>query len=197
MKTTATTTLALLIATLGYAEIIVMQNPQPSRADVEEIREKRRAIRNATLEEKVDYLLDRAEITDLITTYAYSVDTRDWPLHDSIFTEEIAMGSGESSGKILSAKRVEILDRFFEKFSATQHLGFPLAIHIDGDTAYAVASLHARHFNESGDPATNTLLFGQYEYWLIRTDDGWRISRMALVNRTRHPTSAAMRDPSE
>ncbi len=189
---------ALLIALVlalsineGLSQVLVRANPQPSRADVATLRAKRQAIRHASLEEKVNYLLDRAEIADLVTAYAYSVDMRDWVLHDSIFTEEVEVGSPGESNKILSAKRVEALEQFFKKFTATQHLGFPLTIDIEGDRAYVTASLHARHFNEDGDPAKNTLLFGQYEYWLVRTETGWRINRFALVNRTRFQTTVA------
>ncbi|MDG2167951.1 MAG: nuclear transport factor 2 family protein, partial [Opitutales bacterium] len=64
-------------------------------------------------------------------------------------------------------------------------------IMIEGDTAYASASLHARHYDENGDPIDNTLLFGQYEFWLERTSEGWKINKLAQVNRTRINTSEA------
>ena len=34
------------------------------------------------------YLLDRLAIADLLTTYAHAVDTRDWDLFRSVFTDE-------------------------------------------------------------------------------------------------------------
>jgi len=167
------------------------RHPQASRITAEAWRSARQEIRSASLEAKIEYLLDRAEIEDIITTYAYSVDTRDWPLHGEIFKESFLDGAA-AKRKVDNQKRLEKLDKFFQRFTSTQHLGFPLVIQIEGDTAYATASLHARHYDESGDPMDNTLLFGQYEFWFERTPEGWKISKLAQVNRTRINTSEAI-----
>ena len=169
----------------------VPNHPQASRITPEAWRAVRQNIRSASLEEKIDYLLDRAEIEDIITTYSYSVDARDWPLHGEIFEDTFQQRGGDRYRDTDNQKRLEKLDKFFQRFTSTQHLGFPLAIQIDGDTAYAVASLHARHYDESGDPLDNTLLFGQYEFWLERTSEGWKVNKLAQVNRTRINTLEA------
>ena len=161
---------------------------QPSRITPEAWRSARQEIRSASLEAKIDYLLDRAEIEDIITTYAYSVDTRDWALHGEIFKDSFKNGA-DGKREIKNQERLKNLDRYFQRFTSTQHLGFPLVIQLEGDTAYATASLHARHYGESGDPKDNTLLFGQYEFWFERTPEGWKVSKLAQVNRTRINTS--------
>lgn len=167
------------------------KHPQPSRITAEAWRTARQDIRSASLEAKIDYLLDRAEIEDIITTYAYSVDTRNWPLHGEIFKESFQQRRGEEYRDTDNQQRLKGLDKFFQRFTSTQHLGFPLMIQIEKDKAYAVASLSARHYDESGDPMDNTLLFGQYEIWLERTSEGWKINKLAQVNRTRINTSEA------
>lgn len=182
----------LLLPTSLIGELPPVPNhPQPSRITAEAWRSARQEVRNASLEAKIDYLLDRAEIEDIITTYAYSVDTRNWPLHGEIFKDTFQQRRGVGYQDTDNQQRLKSLDKFFQRFTSTQHLGFPLMIQIDGDTAYAVASLHARHYDESGDPMDNTLLFGQYEIWLQRTTEGWKISKLAQVNRTRINTSEA------
>ena len=182
---------ALFLSTSLVAQSQVPQHPQPSRITAEAWRTARQEIRSASLEEKIDYLLDRAEIEDIITTYAYSVDTRNWPLHGELFKESFQQRSGDGYREVYNQQRLKSLDKFFQRFTSTQHLGFPLAIMIEGDTAYATASLHARHYDESGDPLDNTLLFGQYEFWLERTSKGWKVNKLAQVNRTRINTSEA------
>tara|TARA_Y100000385_G_scaffold267843_1_gene304355 strand:+ start:105 stop:731 length:627 start_codon:yes stop_codon:yes gene_type:complete len=182
---------AFFLSTSLVAQPKVPQNPQPSRITPEAWRAARQAIRSGSLEEKIDYLLDRAEIEDIITTYAYSVDTRNWPLHGEIFNESFKQRRGDDYQDTDNQKRLQSLDKFFQRFTSTQHLGFPLVIMIEGDTAYATASLHARHYDESGDPIDNTLLFGQYEFWLERTSKGWKVNKLAQVNRTRIITSEA------
>ena len=87
--------------------------------------------------------------------------------------------------------RLDHMVKFFKRFTSTQHLAFPLVVQIEGDTAYATASLHARHYDQTGDPLDNTLLFGQYEFWFERTSEGWKVSKLAQVNRTQINTSEA------
>lgn len=182
---------ALFLSASLAAQSKVPLHPQPSRITAEAWRTARQDIRSADLESKIDYLLDRAEIEDIITTYAHSVDTRNWLLHGEIFKNSFQERRNDSYRNTDNQQRLKGLEKFFQRFTSTQHLGFPLMIQIDGDAAYAVASLHARHYDESGDPMDNTLLFGQYEIWLQRTSEGWKISKLAQVNRTRINTSEA------
>ncbi|MDA1065266.1 MAG: nuclear transport factor 2 family protein [Verrucomicrobia bacterium] len=182
---------ALFLSTCLVAQPKAPLHPQPSRITPEAWRTARQEIRSASLEAKIDYLLDRAEIEDIITIYAYSVDTRNWPLHGEIFKESLQMRRDDGYPKVDNQERLKSLDKFFQRFTSTQHLGFPLAIMIEQDSAYAVASLHARHYDENGDPIDNTLLFGQYEFWFERTSEGWKVNKLAQVNRTRINTSEA------
>ena len=182
---------ALFLSTSLVAQPKAPAHPQASRISPEAWRGTRQAIRAASLEAKIDYLLDRAEIEDIFTTYAYSVDTRNFPLHGELFKDSFQQRRGDDYSDTDNQERLKGLDTFFQRFTSTQHLGFPLAIQIDQDTAYAVASLHARHYDENGDPIDNTLLFGQYEFWLERTSKGWKVNKLAQVNRTRINTSEA------
>jgi len=43
-------------------------------------------------ENQLQFLLDRAAISDVLIRYATGVDTRDWPLLRSCFTDEIETG---------------------------------------------------------------------------------------------------------
>jgi sugar phosphate isomerase/epimerase len=169
----------------------VPNQPEASRITPESWRKPRQEIRSASLEAKIDYLLDRAEIEDIITAYSYSVDTRDYPLHGKLFKESFPLRTRHGFKDTDNQQRLENMETFFQRFSSTQHLGFPLVITIEGDTAYATATLHARHYDETGDPLDNTLLFGQYEFWFERTSEGWKVSKLAQVNRTQINTSEA------
>jgi len=61
---------ALFLSASLAAQSKVPLHPQPSRITAEAWRTARQDIRSADLESKIDYLLDRAEIEDIITTYA-------------------------------------------------------------------------------------------------------------------------------
>lgn len=179
-------TFFLLLASLAMSSVLAakpLANAQPSSIDIEKKQQIRQHLRTADLETKINYLLDRAEIQDLITTYGYSADVRDWKLHQSVFTETYEDGTSGVFRKNTSAKRIEGLEKFFEKFEGIQHLNIPLFVQIEGDNAFAISTLNARHFHSDGTPDKNTLLTGQYEFWCTRTDKGWKISRMNAVNR--------------
>ena len=173
----------------GAESVIVNANPQPSRFNGAAHQAARAALRGASLEAKIEHLLDRAELTDLVTAYAYSVDTRDWALHTSLFTADYELNTDGTFRKQTAAQRGVALAKFFNAFEATQHLMVPETFEITGDAAYVTATTHARHFHSNGERAKNSLLFGQYEFWCRRTADGWKIARMAMVNRTRFTTA--------
>jgi ketosteroid isomerase-like protein len=172
--------------------VVVNANPTPSRFNGAAHQVARTALRGASLEAKIEHLLDRAELTDLVTAYAYSVDTRDWTLHTSIFTADYEINTDGTFRKQTAAQRGAALSKFFTAFEATQHLMVPETFEITGDTAYVTATMHARHFHSNGDPAKNSLLFGQYEFWCRRTAEGWKIARMSMVNRTRFTTAPGL-----
>ncbi len=192
MKLLLVRSLLAFLVQLAVGAVFAADNPQPSRADVGKMRAAHAALRSAPLEAKIAYLLDRAEITDLVTAYGYSVDTRDWELQKAIFTDEYENDSSGKPVKQTATQRGAALAKFFTAFEATQHLVFPETFSIVGDAAYVTASLHARHYHSNGDPVKNTLLFGQYEFWLTRTADDWRIARMKMVNRTKFTTSPGL-----
>ena len=83
---------------------------QSSRITAEAWRASRQKIRSASLEAKIDYLLDRAEIEDIITTYAYSVDTRDMPLHGELFKESF----GQNHRVVQNQERLQKVGRLFK-----------------------------------------------------------------------------------
>ena len=186
--------LGLLAFTAASAadSVVVNANPTPSRADVAARQAARAALRAAPPEAKLEYLLDRAELTDLVTAYAYSVDTRDWALHTSLFTADYELNTDGTFRKQTAAQRGVALAKFFTGFEATQHLMVPETFAVTADAAYVTATMHARHFHSSGEPEKNSLLFGQYEFWCQRTAEGWKIARMSMVNRTRFTTAPGL-----
>lgn len=135
-----------------------------------------------TNEEKIQYLMDREEIGQQIIHYGLSFDRRDWELHRSVFTEEIQMDFSASIGDGMTTMKaddwVASVKPFFENLKATQHIGIPLSIQIDGDEAYVISLLRATHYlpNEKGNPTQ--AMVGYYENWLRRTDKGWKIFKI-------------------
>jgi SnoaL-like domain len=134
------------------------------------------------VEARLQQLEDRQAITQLVLDYGSSFDRRDWNLHRSLFTDEIEMDFSASIGsglvRMKAADWVAGVKPFFESLQATQHVGMPLSIQLQGDRAYARTLLHAQHYqpNARGDAVQRML--GIYEIWFERGTQGWRIQKM-------------------
>ncbi len=127
--------------------------------------------------EALQQLLDRQQIDDLLTRYATAVDTKDWGLYETCFTEA-AFIDYESAGGI-KGKLPEVrawLEETLAIFPMTQHVVCNRVVEVDGDTATA-RSVFYNPMGLPGEGSAKTLFFdgGYYNDRLVRTADGWRI----------------------
>jgi ketosteroid isomerase-like protein len=116
---------------------------------------------------------DEADITRLLFRYARAVDTKDWELYRSVFTDDAVVDY--SSNGIPAGARDEIAD-----FLAKAFIALPMSMHyitnveadVDGDTA----KVRAMFYNPTQLPGSSALSYfgGYYFHDLVRTDDGWR-----------------------
>lgn len=122
---------------------------------------------------------DRIEIDDLLTRYATAVDTKDWELYENCFTPDAYIdytASGGIKGTLTEVR--QWLSEVMPVFAVTQHLVTNRNVTLTGDTATS----RAYFFNPLGLPDGKggmTVYFdgGYYNDVLVRTDEGWRISR--------------------
>jgi len=137
--------------------------------------------------EKLQVLLDRAEISEVVYNYATGVDQKDEKLFRSIWADEITVDGvggqfGESKPATLSAdKWAHVIIRRISKFAVTQHVLTNPKIEVNGDQAKCVVYMQARHFVpgwKQGDPIYD--MGGFYTHDLIRTPQGWRIKSYCL-----------------
>jgi 3-phenylpropionate/cinnamic acid dioxygenase small subunit len=140
----------------------------------------------ATIDEtKLQYLLDRAAISDVQLRYATGVDMRDWALYRTCFTDEMECDFSSVFGggpRQLKADRwVETVRRTISGLKATQHMITNHVITIDGDEATCVAYVQARHHFPNTTGASDQTMFGYYTNRLARTPDGWKIRACKLT----------------
>lgn len=134
-------------------------------------------------EKALQELIDRAAITDITTSYATAVDTRDWELFQSLFNDPLFL---DFSSFHPSLKReitvAELLDitRKLASFDSTQHMITNHRFDIDGDRATCIAYTQAGHFltREGEDHAC--FLHGYYTFELERTGGKWKVDRYGL-----------------
>jgi hypothetical protein len=124
-------------------------------------------------------LFDRAAITDVTIRYCWALDTKDWAVLDTVFTED-ANGDllEDVVGRVAIKKRVETA---LSRMDETQHLISNHQIVVRGDTATCRCYLQAQHVRKAAHGGPNFIIAGRYEDELRRTADGWRITFRRLV----------------
>ena len=136
-------------------------------------------------EKKLELLYDRMEIIDTLNRYATSVDTRNWDLFLTCYTDEMVadmVSVGFQEPLTMQSKDfVQIIRQAVQPFDSTQHLLSNFVIDVDGDSATCVCYLQAMHFSEDDTGAHALVIGGYYSNHLIRTPAGWRIDKYKVV----------------
>ncbi|MEV0669612.1 nuclear transport factor 2 family protein [Mycobacterium sp. NPDC050441] len=125
---------------------------------------------------------EACEISALLYRYARAVDSKDWELYRSVFTEDAHIDYS-SAGAIVGT-RDEVVDWFAANFGV-----IPWSMHYitnieildgDGDTA----TVRAMFYNPMQLPgiAEMSACGGYYHHELVRTPDGWRSRHLREEN---------------
>jgi hypothetical protein len=166
-----------------------------------------------SLEQKVQYLLDRIEIQDVIARYAAGQDNHQGDDHrilvewDQTFTPDAVVDftqAGPGFGKFSYRELAKVMrgdedskGSMNASFQKWQHmLGLPL-VEVHGDAAVARTDLLATHVGRT-NVGTPWHLFDACTFHdeLVRTEHGWRIKYRRLevhyveiIETIRHPKS--------
>ncbi len=116
---------------------------------------------------------DELEIVALLNRYARAVDTKDWELYRSVFTDDAHI---DYSADVF----VGSLDRAIEFFTGLFSELVTMSMHhitnvesiIDGDTAQVRAMFY--NPTQFKDVAGTATFGGYYHHDLVRTPHGWR-----------------------
>jgi SnoaL-like domain len=140
-------------------------------------------------EAAVQALIDRAGISDVVNAYATAVDTRDWEMFGSLFTDSVFLDFRDfhpSLYKPVSREELVGITRGIAAFDATQHLSSNHRHILSGDRATCVSYMHAGHFlkREGADHAC--FLYGYYTYELVREGAGWLVEKYGLKITAQH-----------
>ena len=112
-------------------------------------------------------IADRIAISDFLTAYSRAVDTKDWALFRSLFTEDAEIDYTSSGGIAGGVEEVATwMESTMAMFSTTQHIIANETVAIDGDTA----SVQAVLFNPMVFEARHALLhlWCGYDHDLVR-----------------------------
>ena len=138
-------------------------------------------LRESGTEEKLNYLLDHIQITDVLQRYGQAVDTKDFDLLRTCYVDEIEVDHSptiEMSRMRISADRwCELASKFHSQLDGDQHVLVPQSMVINGDTAVCHVLMHARHFYRAAKGSPFELMIGTYDLTFKKTEEGWKISQ--------------------
>jgi hypothetical protein len=122
-------------------------------------------------------MADRLEIEDVLTRYAWAIDSREFDGLDDVFTPDAFVDYTSAGG--IKGKYPEVkawLASVLPHFPAYQHLVTNKDIRVDGDRATSRSGFY-NPMGQSAEDGGMTFFFvgGEYHDELVRTPNGWRI----------------------
>jgi 3-phenylpropionate/cinnamic acid dioxygenase small subunit len=128
---------------------------------------------------------DREQIADVLIRYATGIDSKDWPLLRSCWTDDIDVDY-QQLGRFTSADALtDVMRQLHENMGPTYHRMSNFVIAVDGDRATVRSYVHAVLMLQPDDSANWVDALGHYDDVFVRTPDGWRISeRVSRTART-------------
>lgn len=117
--------------------------------------------------------------------YAQGIDTRDWELLRSIFTDEIEMDfssySGQPGAVMLADDWVNGVKVLFTGLDSTQHVMTNPIVDVEGNRGRLRMYMKAEHFLANDSGSDDFALGGYYEDRLINTGGDWKIEAVVLT----------------
>ena len=123
-------------------------------------------------------LADRLDIEDVLTRYAWALDSKQFDELDRVFTPDAHVDYTSSGGEAGAYPDVKAwLAKVLPHFPAYQHLVTNKQITVDGDHATSRSEFYNPMVMAQRDGTTSIFFVGgEYHDQLVRTPDGWRIT---------------------
>ncbi len=139
------------------------------------------------MNDRLQWLVDRAHISDLLVEFARALDMRDWDAYAATYTEDGVFRIGDAvtlTGRD-AIRAATASDRGPGGYAGTWHGSSNHAITIDGDTATTRSYLYGIHLL-GGGPHHHADGGGWYDCTLRRTSGvelagGWRFTGVRIT----------------
>lgn len=119
----------------------------------------------------------KADITAVLLRYATAIDTKNWQLFRSCFTDDVDADYGEIGRWSDADSITAFMANVHQAMSDTKHMLHNMVIDVvDAGHASAVTYVHTVQAL-AADPKQWVDAVGQYRDELVSTPDGWRIAR--------------------
>lgn len=121
---------------------------------------------------------DREDITDVLVRYATGIDSRDWDLLRSCFSDDSTFDYGD----VGSWNTPEAITEFMRNAHSgpSMHRLSNFAIEVEKNKAIARTYVDARVHGKEGRGGVQSV--GYYDDELVRTAEGWKIKKRAYTS---------------
>lgn len=145
------------------------------------------------MQDPVQYLIDRAAVSDAVARYFFALDRFDADAVRASIADTFTLDAGPFAPPPAPKPADEFIAELVERnwgFSGTIHMHPNELVEIDGDTAKVTAYMWASHI--VGDAPEDCFWgYGIYGIDLVRRADGWRLTGLKI-----EPVRAEGGDPS-
>lgn len=142
-------------------------------------------------------MTDHQEICETLYRYALALDTRNWTLYRSIFSDQVDFDfstyHGRPAVRMHADDLVASAAQLFAGFSSTQHTMSNPIVDIDGDKARCTMYIQAAHSVEPDPDAAWFIMGGHYEDTLERSTSGWVLTGVTMKLRWTRGDKSIMR----
>ena len=116
---------------------------------------------------------DELEIAALLARYASAVDSKDWALYRTVFTDDAYI---DYSADVFTGTLDDAVEFLGGKFSALVSMSMHYITNVEAEIAGDTAAVRAMFYNPTQIAGMAELCFfgGYYHHDLVRTPEGWR-----------------------
>lgn len=137
-------------------------------------------------ERELSTWIDKLDIIETVSKFAYHADNREWVALQGLFTEEVKVDYtslvGGNPATIPAGVLMESWDQGLTPLKATQHLISNHIVDFQGeDQATCRAYFQAQHEFPNPFGGSQWTLGGKYQFEFVRQDGQWRISGVEMT----------------
>lgn len=130
--------------------------------------------------DQLQWLVDRAAISDLLVEFARSLDARDWDANTALYLSDGVFLVGDAFALVGHEQLARTgSPAGLARYQGTWHLSANHAIEIVGDTARTRSYLLGVHMLDA-DTFRHADGAGWYDCTLVRTPEGWRFATVRV-----------------
>jgi 3-phenylpropionate/cinnamic acid dioxygenase small subunit len=128
--------------------------------------------------------LDTVQIQQLLARYSRTLDTRDWELYRSLFTDDAFIDYAASGGT--TGRRDQVVEWLRKTLGTIDWSGMHYITNVEAEVSGDSAQVRAAVFNPMQFAGVTgwTYFGGYYHHDMVRTPEGWRSRNLREECRT-------------